>query len=154
MKNRILILLVAVTLFALPSFAQREIAPEEPSPDVVYTGFYDLSTYLENPCTAEQDWVSVDYSVYVEDDAIEMAAGPDRFLFDESTTMGSSTYVAHGSSHSDVTYAPPFTLRKYHKVNTPDDFHVVTVIDFDPATRTKTLSVETACGNGLPDSAQ
>ena len=47
-----------------------------------------------------------------------------------------------------------FTLRQYHKVNTYDNFHVVTVINFDPAARYTGVTVETACGNGLPDSAQ
>ena len=50
--------------------------------------------------------------------------------------------------------AQPFTLRKYHKVNTADAFHVVTVIDYDPASNQAYVSTETACGNGMPDSAQ
>jgi hypothetical protein len=39
-------------------------------------------------------------------------------------------------------------------MNTPDQFHVITVVTFDPASQTTTLSLDSACGNGMPDSLQ
>jgi len=64
------------------------------------------------------------------------------------------SYSASGSSHSDVAYGSAVSLRKYHKVSTYDDFHVVTVINFDPGAQTTWLSVETACGDGSPGSRE
>lgn len=66
----------------------------------------------------------------------------------------SGSYAAAGSSLSDVAYASPVSIRKDYKVNTADDFHVVTVINFDPVALTTTVTVETACGNGTPDSKE
>ena len=66
----------------------------------------------------------------------------------------SGTYATTGSGSADVGYSQAFSQRMYHKVNTTDNFHVVTVINFNPATKTMSLSLETACGNGLPDSAE
>jgi hypothetical protein len=155
MKIRICILLVVMAVFALPSFAQRYYLPEEIGPDDGggWSGevSYSQGQYMDNPCTAVQDWVWVNYSAYVE--GAQAEANTDRYLLSEDTTMGGS-YSAAGSSLSDVAYSTPFTLRKYHKVNTYDNFHVVTVINFYPASKDTTVGVETACGNGMPDSAQ
>ena len=156
MKIRILMLLVVMAIFAVPSFAQYQVI--EPVGDETgggggWSGDYSFNQgyYLDNPCTSAYDAVFVDYAAYVE--GAQAEAGIDRYLLSEDTTMGGS-YTAAGSSLSDVAYSTPFTLRKYHKVNTYDNFHVVTVIDFDPSTRYTTVNVETACGNGMPESAQ
>lgn len=159
MKIRTLMLVAAVALFAVPAFAQRyEMMQEVQEVDTMDGwsggGSYDLTTYMDNPCTAWQDYVAVDYNVYLYQEGWDAAGSADRYLFDENTYMGGA-YTATGASQSDVAYkAVPFTLRKYHKVNTGDQFHVVTVINFDPATRESTVTIETACGNGMPDSAQ
>jgi hypothetical protein len=154
MNTRITILLIVMAAFAVPSFGQRYYEEAIIEPNDGGGASYDLGTYLDNPCTAVYDWVFVDYNVYLEQDAVQLGAGSNRYLFDESTSMGGA-YAATGASRSDVTYmTQPFTLRKYHKVNTNDAFHVVTVIDYDPASQQTYVSIETACGNGMPDSAQ
>ncbi|HEX6100037.1 MAG TPA: hypothetical protein VF432_27240 [Thermoanaerobaculia bacterium] len=158
MTLRTWILLTVVAVFALPAFAQRYYQDE------VITGetgggwsgeiSYATGQYLDNPCTAVVDWVWVSYGVDLYQEGQALATGNQRVLFDEQTSM-SGAYSTAGASQSDVEYMPqPYTLRKYHKVNTYDNFHVVTVIDFDPATRQSTVSLETACGNGMPDSSQ
>lgn len=139
---------------AVPAFAQfqpRQIVGVEEGEAWSGGGSYRQGQYMDNPCTAVQDYVWVDYQAYV--DGWQEEAGVDRYLFDESTTMG-GMYSASGTSLSDVGYGATFTVRKYHKVNTSDNFHVVTVITFNPVMRSTTMSVETACGNGLPDSPQ
>jgi len=164
-KIRISILLIAIAAFALPSFAQSEsgygFETEQnmrPIEDIDSGGgwyadtSYNKGSYLDNPCTAVQDLYYVNYSAYIA--SAEAEANASRYLFNEDTTMG-GTYTASGSSQSDVAYTQLFTLRKYHKVtSTYDAFHVVTVINFNPATKATTVAMETACGNGMPDSAQ
>jgi hypothetical protein len=153
MNTRITILLIVMALFALPSFGQRYFYDREITEESGGGTTYDLGTYMDNPCTAIQDWVYVDYSVYLFQETMQLS-GSGRYIFEEDTTMG-GMYTATGSTKSDVGYAAqPFTLRKYHKVNTNDAFHVVTVIDYNPATDQTSVSTETACGNGMPDSAQ
>jgi hypothetical protein len=158
MKTRILLLLVAVTMLAIPSYAQfqdrqllREVPPEDGGGGWYGTTSYDNGQYLDNPCTATYDPVYVNYSAYVE--GLQYDAGANRYLLNESTNMG-GTYAASGASEADVDYTSPIAVRQYHKVNTPDNFHVVTVINFDPAAQYTYVTVETACGNGMPDSAQ
>ena len=155
MKLRSFIAFVAVAVLALPSFAAvPRLGGGSDTTDVwSETDSYDLGTYMDNPCTAVLDSVWVDYVVDLTKKGQTTSAG-ERVLFDERTTMSGTSYAASGSTLTDVTYQEKFTIRKYHKVNTSDDFHVVTVIDFDPAKRRTTVSVEKACGNGLPDSAQ
>ncbi|HYK02221.1 MAG TPA: hypothetical protein VE974_10725 [Thermoanaerobaculia bacterium] len=161
MKTRILILLVAVASLAVPSFAQstsRQFYMDEPIQDGggAWSGAYDYGTslYLDNPCTAVQDWVYVNYSVYLEQEGIKLATS-DRYKLAETMSMAGS-YSASGTSNADITYTgKAFSTRQYHKVtSTNDNFHVVTVIDVDPSTQQTTLSIETACGTGLPDSPQ
>ena len=163
MKARILIVLAAVALFALPSFAQFYEEPravqEADGGGGGGGGWWGSSTYqngeyLDNPCTASLDWVWVDYSASVSMAGEQLTSGEERVLFDESTTLGGGTYAASGASQSEVAAMQSYSLRQYHKVNTPDDFHVVTVITFDPASRTSTITRETACGNGMPDSIE
>ena len=159
MKTRIWILCAVLAAFAVPSFAQyndRQLLREVDENDGGGGGWYGVSTYrqgryLENPCTPVQDLVWVDYSAYLEGE--QQTAGFDRYLFDESTTMG-GMYAASGTAQSDVTYHSPLAIRNYYKVNTSDDFHVVTVINFDPASQYTSLTVETACGDGSPDSKE
>jgi hypothetical protein len=153
MKIRISILLFAVAMLAVPSYAQRYYLPDTIAPDSGWSGeaSYSNGEYLDNPCTAVQDWVWVDYSAYVQ--GAQEEAGIDRYLFNESTTMG-GMYAASGTSSADVGYSAAFAVRKYHKVNTPDQFHVVTVINFDPGSQYTWITMEKACGNGMPDSAQ
>jgi len=156
MKIRIWILFVMMSAFAVPSFAQFYEMEEISTDDGGGGGWsgeisYAQGQYMENPCTAIQDWVWVSYAADVA--GAQEEAGVDRYLFVEDTTMGGS-YSASGSSVSNVGYGTPFTLRKYHKVNTYDNFHVVTVINFYPASQYTSVEVETACGNGMPDSAQ
>ena len=154
MNRRNSIVVLAVILFVLPfAAAEAQFMTEQQFQESETidssSGSYSLGMYLDNPCTSVDDLTFVDYDVYLYE---EYRLATSRFFFDESTAMSSDTYGASGSTHSDVTYETPFTVRKYHKVNTSDNFHVVTVIDFDPATKTSTVSVETACGNGMPDS--
>lgn len=149
MKIRIWILFVVVAVFSLPAFAQRYYYEDVISPDTQGAS-YDLDRYMDNPCTATYDPVWVDYNVYLEQ---AYSDANDRFRFDEMTSVG-GTYKAAGSTTSDVGYTQPFTLRKYHKVNTSDNFHVVTVINFYPASRYTDVTVETACGDGSPDSKE
>ncbi|HYC88187.1 MAG TPA: hypothetical protein VEO54_03175 [Thermoanaerobaculia bacterium] len=154
MKTKIAFLLFAVTAFALPSFAQfypRQIARETPEEGWSGETTYEQGQYLDNPCTAIQDWVWVNYSAYAS--GTQEQAGVNRFLFNENTSMG-GMYAASGASDADIAYGSPVSTRHYHKVNTSDNFHVVTVINFNPATQAMTLALETACGNGMPDSAQ
>ena len=162
MKNKIWMLLVLVAVCAVPVFGQaprKEVETNqrcidcEPSGGGGWSGdtSYQEGQYMNNPCTAIQDLVWVNYSTYAS--GLQTAAGVDRYQLSENTSM-SGTYATSGSDSADVAYAQPFSQRMYHKVNTPDNFHVVTVINFNPATKTMTLSLETACGNGMPDSAE
>lgn len=155
MKIKTWILLAALVLLAIPAMAddsqmlmQEEIAV---TTDESWGGSYEIGTYMENPCTAVEDWVLVDYNVFLEQGTFD---GVDRYIFDESASLSSSSYYANGTALSDVTYSTPYTLRTYHKVNTADDFHVVTLVDFYPSTRETYVSVETACGDGTPSSSQ
>ena len=154
MKLRLWILLI-VAVSAIPAFGQyqqiREINAEDGGGGWSGTSTMNNGQYLDNPCTAAYDWVWVDYQAYV--DGAQAEAGLDRYLFEETTNMAGS-YKASGTSVSDVDYSQEVSLRKYHKVNTPDNFHVVTVITFNPATKAPTLSLETACGDGSPDSKE
>jgi hypothetical protein len=156
MNKRLWILLAAVALCALPMFGQHDVRAidiDAASGGGGWSGTSDYNDgrYMDNPCTPTQDWVWVNYSAFVSGE--QKAAGIDRYLFDESTTMGGA-YSASGSSFSDVGYTNTVSMRQYYKVNTPDNFHVVTVITFDPGSQYTTLSVETACGDGSPSSAQ
>jgi hypothetical protein len=158
MNKRLWLLLVAVALFAVPMLAQQEIQPERVPDDspTVEVGWYGIDSYstgqyMDNPCTAIQDWVWVDYSAYVEGQ--QPMKGMDTYLFDESTQMA-GMYAASGASSSNIDYSAPVSLRQYYKVNTSDNFHVVTVITFDPVYQSTTLTVETACGDGSPDSKE
>jgi hypothetical protein len=159
MKTRILFLLIAMTVFAVPSFAQyyyNEPIIEDGGGGGAWSGSYDYGTgvYLDNPCTAIQDWVYVSYSVFLEQEGIKIGSAA-RYKLAETMSMAGS-YAASGTSNADITYTGnPFTTRQYHKVtSTYDNFHVVTVINVDPATQQTTMSIETACGNGKPDSLQ
>ena len=157
MNKKLSILLVAVAFLAVPSFA-AVIAPREVSEpaDGAYSGDYDYGTgvYLDNPCTAIQDWFYVSYDVYLNQLGTKLS-GSDRYRLTETTSMAGS-YAASGTSSADITYTgKAFSTREYHKVtSTTDMFHVVTVINVDPATQQTTLAIETACGNGMPDSKQ
>jgi hypothetical protein len=156
MKTRMWILFALVALCAIPAFAQYQprLIMDQPVEDGGWADStsYSQGQYMDNPCTAAQDYVWVNYSAYVE--AAEAEAGLDRYLFNEDTTLGGGTYTAAGSSSADVAYTASFSLRQYHKVNTYDNFHVVTVINFDPGSRYTWVDVETACGNGMPDSTE
>ena len=155
MKTRAWMFVVVVALCAGSALAQK-VQDMRPVGDGSWTdsSTHSLGEYLDNPCTALQDWVWVSYDVSLYQEGKLTASGDERVLFSESTAVDGG-YSASGSSQSDVIYKQqPYTLRKYHKVNTADDFHVVTVIDFDPATNGTTVTKETACGNGMPDSAQ
>ncbi|HYC88186.1 MAG TPA: hypothetical protein VEO54_03170 [Thermoanaerobaculia bacterium] len=154
MKMRLCLFLVLMAAAAAPSFGQYRLRELEDTPSVEpWAGevSYASGQYLDNPCTAIQDWVWVEYTA----DVLGNEADPNiaRYIFNESTSMG-GMYQAAGSSVADVAYSSPVTTRHYHKVNTSDNFHVVTVVNWDPATKQMTLAVETACGNGMPDSAQ
>ena len=155
MKTKILMVLIAAAVLATPSFAQEtrqemRMIQDDQMGDI-WTDEYGMGEYLDNPCTSVQDWAYVDYRVYLTQEVRQ--ASTNRYIIDESMSMGGS-YSASGASKADIAYAQPFTVRQYHKVNTYDNFHVVTVIDFDPAARQSYVSIETACGNGLPGSPQ
>lgn len=156
MKIRSFISFLAVAVLAVPSFAAVPRLGGGSDTTEVWSEVdsYDLGTYMDNPCTAVLDSVWVNYTVDLTKKGQTTSSGQ-RVLFDERTTMSGTSYAASGSTIADVAYQEkPFTIRQYHKVNTVDDFHVVTVIDFDPAKRRTTVSVERACGNGRPDSAE
>ena len=154
MKIRSSMLLIAAVMavIAVPALAQLEPRvisrePAEWSDETTYT----QGQYLDNPCTAVQDWVWVDYEANAS--ARQRLTSVARYLFSENTSM-SGMYAASGSSEADVAYGATFAVRKYHKVNTPDNFHVVTVINFDPEARYMWVTMEKACGNGMPDSVE
>lgn len=157
MKLRMWILLIILAVCAVPLFAQTAIRPVVGDDGTTTEGTWSGTTsyrqgkYLDNPCTYWEDLVLVDYSAYVQ--SAQKEAGADRWLFNESTSV-SGDYAATGTSLSDVAYASPVSIRKYYKVNTADDFHVVTVINFDPVALTTAVTVETACGNGMPDAKE
>lgn len=154
MKIRIGILLVVMAVFAVPSFAQRFFQEREiTGEDGGWSGesSYSSGQYLDNPCTAVSDLVWVNYAAYVQ--GAQEAAGVDRYFFNENTNVG-GMYAASGSAETDVAYAQPLAIRNYYKVNTADNFHVVTVVNFDPAAQYTWVTVETACGNGMPDSQE
>lgn len=165
MKNKIWMLLVIVAVCAVPAFGQVRAEEDEPVTtnqkciDCEPTGgsgwsggsSYEQGQYLDNPCTSYQDWVWVNYAAYAS--GLQTQAGVDRYQLSENTNM-SGAYATSGAANSDVAYSQTFSQRMYHKVNTPDNFHVVTVITFNPATKSMSLSLETACGDGMPDSAQ
>lgn len=165
MKNKIWMFLTIIAVCAVPAFA--ETGPQrdddaasslrcldcEPYDSGGWAGdtSYQEGQYMDNPCTAVQDMVWVNYATYAS--GLQTQAGVDRYQLSENTSM-SGTYATSGSSSADVAYTQTFSQRMYHKVNTPDNFHVVTVITFDPSVKSMTLSLETACGNGLPDSTE
>lgn len=155
MKLRLWLLCAVMTLFAVPSFAQYEAEMDVISPDTgdVWYGSssYEEGQYLDNPCTSVTDYVWVNYSAYVE--SAQKEAGVDRYLLSDSTNMGGGL-SASGWAQADVGYPAAFTIRNYYKVNTADDFHVVTVVTVDPAAKYTGVAVETACGNGMPDSKE
>ena len=161
MKTRNWMLLIALIVIAVPTFAQYEVMRDVAYDDggggggEVWADSYAAGTYLDNPCTAVHDWVYVNYGVDLQQEAFTTKRGTERYIVAENMTMG-GTYKASGSSEADVDYmVQPFTVRQYHKVqSTYDNFHVVTVIDYDPASRQSYVTLETACGNGMPDSAQ
>ena len=155
MNTRLSICLVVAAFLAVPSFAAL-IAPREMAEVGAYSGDFDYGTgvYLDNPCTSVQDWYYVNYDVYLNQTGTKLA-GSDRYRLTETTSMAGS-YSASGTSNADITYTgKAFSTREYHKVtSTSDMFHVVTVINVDPATQQTTVAIETACGNGMPDSNQ
>jgi hypothetical protein len=158
MNNRILFLLIVMTAMAVPAFAQVDHAQLREVDDGTggSGGWYDVTyygngEYFDDPCTATIDWTWVSYDLYVQGE--QKAAGFDRYLFDESTTVGGG-YSASGTSFTDVTYAQPVEMRHYRKVNTYTNMHIVTVVRYDPALQYQTVHLETACGDGSPDSLQ
>jgi hypothetical protein len=157
MKIRIMLVIVVAAFLAAPSFAAL-ITPREPveQPVEAYSGDYDYGTgaYLDNPCTTVQDWYYVNYNAYVTQTGTKLAAS-DRYRITETTSLAGS-YSASGTGDADITYTgKAFSTREYHKVtSTTDMFHIVTVINVDPATQQTTITFETACGNGMPDSKQ
>jgi hypothetical protein len=161
MKTRNWILFVALAVFAVPTFAQQYATQPYIEPDVYYGGeAYAVAMVMDNPCTAETDWIDVDYNVDIYQQLWQTSNGTNRVQLEENMAMdgrnqyGYATY-AYGWSKSDIAYgSQPVEDRKYHKVNTPDQFHVVTVIQVDPVTGEMKVSVETACGDGSPDSKE
>jgi hypothetical protein len=159
MNNRIWILLLIVAACAVPVFGQVQQQIEVPPDDGgsgggggwYFSSSYEQGQYMDNPCTAVQDWVWVNYSAYVE--SAQKEAGLNRYLVNDSTSVG-GMYAASGTAQADVGYSAPFSIRNYYKVNTGDDFHVVTVATLDPSSQYTSVTVETACGNGLPDSKE
>jgi hypothetical protein len=160
MKIRISILLVVMAVFAIPSFAQsnyemlREV--DQPAEDGgggwsgTYT--YENGSYFDNPCTATVDWAWYTYDLSVDQEGKEALSSLD-LLFNEQTTIGGSYSVAD-SSLSDVTYKEPLEIRQYRRANWYDNFHLVTVMRFDPATRQTTLSMEAVCSDGTPNAIE
>ena len=160
MKIRISILLVVMAVFAIPSFAQHDhqlIQIDDGSGgggggwSDSYS--YQNGAYFDNPCTATADWGWYTYNLSVQQEGKEETAKLD-LLFNEQTTIGGSYSVAD-TSQSDVTYSEqPLEIRQYRRANWYDNFHLVTVMRFDPATRQTTLSMEAVCSNGMPDSIE
>jgi hypothetical protein len=158
MNKRILFLLIATAVLTVPAFGQhtmlRPITYEDGNH--VEGGWYDVSSvdsgeYFDDPCTATADWTWVSYSLWVSGE--QQGIGADRYLFDEATSMGGG-YSASGSSLTDVAYGQDVEMRHYRKVNTYTNMHVVTVVRYNPATQSQTVHLETACGDGSPDSLQ
>ena len=161
MKIRISLLFIALAVFAIPTFAQsnyeqlRQIEYEDGGGGGGWSDSvsHQNGGYFDNPCTATVDWAWYAYDVAVYQEGKEALSNLD-LLFDEQTSISGSYSVA-GSSQSDVNYKQqPLEIRKYRPANWYDKFHLVTVIRFDPATRTTSVTMETACGNGMPDSVE
>jgi hypothetical protein len=87
MKLRIWLLLVAVAVMAVPSYAQRFNMDHGLVGDEPYyaESSYSNGEYLDNPCTAVQDWTWVNYSAYVI--SAQEEAGVAHYRFNESTTV-------------------------------------------------------------------
>ena len=161
MKLRITLLLVALAVFAIPTFAQsnyqqlREIdrPADEGGGSWSGTYSYENGSYFDNPCTATVDWAWYTYDLSVDQEGEKAATSLD-LLFNEQTTIG-GTYSIAESSQSDVTYKEQaLEIRKYRRANWYDNFHLVTVMRFDPATKQTTLSMEAVCSNGMPDAIE
>jgi hypothetical protein len=162
MKIRISILLVVMAVFAVPSFAQyddREIMYDDGGIDEggggggwVDTYSYQNGSYFDNPCTTTADWAWYTYDLSLEQEGKEALSNLD-LLFNEQTTIGGSYSVAD-TSQSDVTYKEPLEIRQYRRANWYDNFHLVTVMRFDPATRQTTLSMEAVCSDGTPNAIE
>ena len=164
MKFRISMLLVVMAVFAVPSFAQydhqyheREIMYDDGGGDTgggggvwLDTYNYENGSYFDNPCTAAIDWGWYAYNLSVEQAGKEVLSGL-NLQFNEQTSI-SGSYSVNATSESRVIYNEPVEIRQYRRANWYDQFHLVTVMRFDPATRDTTLSMEAVCGDGMPDS--
>jgi hypothetical protein len=163
MKNRIWILFIILAACSIPAFGQSRLEPEEVGNQMCIdcdggggggwsgSSSYSQGQYMDNPCTAIQDYVWVDYQAYAS--GLQPDEGVYRYKLSENTTM-SGMYATSGAGSADVGYAAQFSTRQYHKVNTPDNFHVVTVMTFNPSTNSLVMSVERACGDGTPNSLE
>lgn len=124
-----------------------------------------LAAVLDNPCTTKIEAISFTGKAQLYQEVWLMPGDKTRIVLDESTTLQgtdtaivfgepSPTYVASDSSQLDIEFFPgSATILNYKKVNntaTPDDFHVVLNLDFDPASLRLTPSLTTACDDGSP----
>jgi hypothetical protein len=160
MKVAMLTLFVAVSSFASSS---EPITPQPYRPPIfntinirTSTETREISSTLDNPCTAAREAIAFTGGMRLKQQAWTTTDGRYRVLLHETTSIqgkdaaGNLTY-ASGSSTSDIVYQPTlFTLLIFKKMNTPDQFHAVFVLDIDPVTGLITVKLEAACDNGLP----
>jgi hypothetical protein len=124
-----------------------------------------LAAVLDNPCTAAVEAISFTGKTQMHQEVWLMPGDKPRIVLDESTTLqgtdtavlfgeASATYVASSSNSLDLEFFPgPATLMNFKKVNntaSPDDFHVILTLDFDPLSLKLTPSLAVACNDGSP----
>jgi hypothetical protein len=156
--NLTLVLTVVLALFAAGSASAQtqllQIDQELP-----------LAAVLDNPCTTRIEAISFTGKTQMHQEVWLMSGDKPRLVVDESTTLqgtdtavlfgeASATYVASSANSLDIEFFPgAATIMNFKKVNntaSPDDFHVVLTLDFDPLSLKLLPSLTAACNDGSP----
>ena len=156
--NLILVLTFILALFAAGSAsAQSQLLQIEQE--------LPLAAVLDNPCTTKLEAIAFTGKTLLYQEVWLMPGDKPRIVLNESTTLQgtdtavlfgepSATYVASATNELDIEFFPgAATIMNFKKVNntaSPDDFHVVLTLDFDPASLRLTPSLATSCDDGSP----
>jgi hypothetical protein len=146
----------AILMVAMPAVAQQLLL------DVNTT--VPMASTMDNPCTAEPETIVFQGSTKLMQRVWLLPSGNLRLQISEQTALEGFNsaapllgptvkYVVSGDSENDLEFEPlAFSLLKFKKVNggSPDEFHSVLVLDFDPQNLKLNLSLEPACDNGMP----